>query len=182
VGRAGKLEEQASGDLVLALTRVIAPLQEQIAILAARIETETERLDDGVLLMSLPYASHLTAAKILSEVGNVRERFATAEQLAAEAGVAPVTKQSGRSRSVKFRWACNHRLRIAITLLADNSRRGSPWAAQIYEAARARGCRHPHAIRVLARAWVRVLWKMWTTHTPYDIRYHTSARALVDAA
>ncbi len=182
VGRAGKLEEQASGDLVLALTRVIAPLQEQIAILAARIETETERLDDGVLLMSLPYAGHLTAAKILSEVGNVRERFATAEQLAAEAGVAPVTKQSGRSRSMKFRWACNHRLRIAITLLADNSRRGSPWAAQIYEAARARGCRHPHAIRVLARAWVRVLWKVWTTRIPYDVRYHTSAQALVDAA
>jgi hypothetical protein len=66
--------------------------------------------------------------------------------------------------------------------LADNSRRGSPWAAHIYETARARGCRHPHAIRILARAWVRILWKVWTTRTPYDICYHTSAQALVDAA
>jgi transposase len=181
-GLTGRLEEQASGELVLALTRVIAPLQEQISILTARIETEIKQLDDGVLLMSLPYAGHLTAAKILAEVGNVRERFATAEQLAAEAGVAPVTKQSGKSRSVTFRWACNHRLRVAITLLADNSRRGSPWAAHIYKAARARGCRHPHAVRILARAWVRVLWKVWTTRVPYDIRYHTSARALVEAA
>jgi transposase len=182
VGLTGKLEEQASGELVLVLTRVIAPLQEQISILTARIESEIKQLDDGVLLMSLPYAGHLTAAKILAEVGNVRERFATAEQLAAEAGVAPVTKQSGKSRSVTFRWACNHRLRVAITLLADNSRRGSPWAAHIYKAARARDCRHPHAVRILARAWVRVLWKVWTTRVPYDIRYHTSARALVEAA
>jgi transposase len=179
VGSLGKLEERASGELVLALTRVIAPLLEQIVALAARIEAEVAQLEDGALLMSLPYAGHLTAAKILGEIGDVRERLANAEQLAAEAGVAPVTKQSGKSRSVAFRWACNHRLRVAVTLLADNSRRGSPWAARIYADARARGCRHPHAVRILARAWVRVLWKVWTTRVPYDVQKHAAAWALV---
>jgi transposase len=179
VGQIGKLEEQARGELVLALTRVVAPLLEQIAAITARIQAEVAQLEDGVLLMTLPYAGHLTAAKLLAEIGNVRERLTTADQLAAEAGVAPVTKQSGKSRSVTFRWACNHRLRVAITLLADNSRRGSPWAAHIYAAARARGCRHPHAVRILARAWVRVLWKVWTTLVPYDIKKHAAAYALV---
>ncbi len=49
----------------------------------------------------------------LAELGDVRERFPTEDQLAAEAGVAPVTHASGKSRGVTFRWACNHRLRQA---------------------------------------------------------------------
>jgi hypothetical protein len=73
----------------------------------------------------------------------------------------PVTHQSGKSRGVTFRWACNRRLRQAITCFADTSRHSSAWAADIYRRARARGCRHPHAIRILGRAWVRVLWRAW---------------------
>ncbi|MFX9273029.1 transposase, partial [Acinetobacter baumannii] len=83
----------------------------------------------------------------------------TEDQLAAEAGVAPVTHASGKSRSVAFRWACNKNLRQAITTFADNSRHASAWAADIYRRARDRGCKHPHAIRILARAWCRILWK-----------------------
>jgi len=109
--------------------------------------------------MSLPRTGKLNAAQILAEIGDVRQRLTSADQLAAEAGVAPVTRQSGKSRSVVFRWACNHRLRRAITTWADNSRHASKWAAAVYAAARVRGRRHPHAIRILARAWVRVLWK-----------------------
>ncbi len=63
------------------------------------------------IIMSLPRAGHVCAAQILAELGDVRERFASDEQLAAEAGVAPLTYQSGKSHSVAFRWACNHRLR-----------------------------------------------------------------------
>ena len=81
--------------------------------------------------------------------------FPPKTQLAAEAGVSPVTHASGRSRGVVFRWACNHRLRRAITCFADNSRHASAWAADLSDKARKRGCKHQHAIRVLARAWVR---------------------------
>lgn len=99
-------------------------------------------------------------------------------QLAAEAGVAPLTYESGKHRSVAFRWACNHRLRCAITCFADNSRHASPWAARVYAAARARGCDHPHAIRILARAWIRMLWRMWVDRRPYDPTRHRAALAL----
>jgi transposase len=176
------LEEQAKGELVRVLANILSALLAEMASLTARIEQEVAQHDDGILIMSLPRTGRINAAKILSELGDIRERMTTADQLAAEAGVAPVTRQSGKSRAVLFRWACNHRLRVAITTWADNSRHASPWAANLYAAARARGCRHPHAIRILARAWVRVLWKIWTTHIPYDIRNHTSAQACLAAS
>ena len=161
---------------------MLTPLVMQIAKLTARIEHEVAQLADGHLLMSFPRAGRTNAAQILAELGDVRERFLTEQQLAAEAGVAPVTNESGKSRSVGFRWACNHRLRRAITTWAGNSRHASAWAAQVYAAARARGCDHPHAVRILARAWVRVLWKCWSQHTPYDPKKHRRAAPLLNAA
>ena len=132
-------------------------------------------------MMSFPRAGRVCAAQILAELGDVRERFPSVERLAAEAGAVPVTYESGKSRSVTFRWACNHRLRTAITCLADNSRRASAWAASVYFKARARGCDHPHAIRILARAWLRVIWRAWTDRTPYDPALHGSALKLAAA-
>jgi transposase len=132
--------------------------------------------------MSFPRAGRICAAAILAELGDVRARFQSEDQLAAEAGVSPVTHASGKSRGVVFRWACNHRLRAAVTCWADNSRHASPWAADVYRRARARGCDHPHAIRVLARAWVRVLWRAWTDRTPYDETRHTAARRFLQPA
>jgi hypothetical protein len=68
----------------------------------------------------------------------VRERFPTEDQLAAEAGVCPVTHASGKSHGVVFRWACNKNLRLALTCFADNSRHACAWAAAIYQKARQR--------------------------------------------
>lgn len=90
-------------------------------------------------------------------------------------GVCPITHASGKSRGVVFRWACNHRLRQAITCFADNSRHASAWAAALYAKARSRGCKHPHAVRILARAWVRVLWRAWQDGKPYDPECHAGA-------
>ncbi|HET8525278.1 MAG TPA: IS110 family transposase, partial [Actinomycetota bacterium] len=63
----------------------------------------------------------------------------------------------------------------------DNSRHASPWAAEIYRRAIARGCDHPHAIRILARAWVRVIWRCWQDRRPYDPALHGAA-VLLEAA
>lgn len=60
--------------------------------------------------------------------------------------------------------------------LSDNSRHACQWAAEKYRAARARGCHHPHAIRILARAWVRVLWRCWQDGRPYDPDLHVGAK------
>lgn len=178
VGLAGPLESEAKGELVQSLAVIIKRLVGQLAILSSRIEHEVAQLPEGKVVMSFPRAGRINAAQIVAELGDVRERFLSDDQLAAEAGICPVTHESGKSRGVTFRWACNHRLRQAICTWADNSRHSSAWAADIYRRARARGCDHPHAIRIVARAWARVLWRAWTSNTPYDLTRHAGAQKL----
>lgn len=181
-GLTGDAEAAASGELVLAMVAVLEPLVAQIHRLTAAVEHALETHPDGAIVASFPRAGRVNAAQILAELGDDRSRFASEEHLAAEAGVAPVTRASGRSRAVGFRWACNKRLRQAVVCFADNSRHASAWAAGVYQRARARGCDHPHATRILARAWLRVLWRCWTTRQPYDPARHTAAAALIHAA
>jgi len=83
---------------------------------------------------------------------------------------------------VHFRWACNKRFRLAVTTFADNSRHASPWAAKVYRDAVARGHDHQHAVRILARAWIRVIWRCWVDRTPYDPNRHGGAARLAAAA
>ena len=180
-GRAGDDEAEAKGACVVALVAVLTPLVAQIAQLSSRIVHEVAQLDVGRIVMSFPRAGRICAAQIAAELGDAHQRFQTEQQLAAEAGAAPVTRQSGKSRGVAFRWACNHRLRAALTCFADNSRHDSQWARHVYQSARNRGCDHPHAIRILARAWIRVLWKAWTTNTPYNPKLHRAAQKIAPA-
>lgn len=181
VGLVGTSTEQAMSQVVLCHVAVLKSLVARIAVLTRRIEQFMAELPDGLLMMSFPRSGEVCAAQILAELGDVRERFPSADQLAAEAGAVPVTYQSGKTRSVAFRWACNHRLRKAITCLADNSRHANAWAKSVYQAARARGCDHTHAVRILARAWLRVIWRAWTDRKPYDPAAHGSAAALASA-
>jgi len=175
-GHPGEIESDAKGELVRALARTLQSLVAEIGKITSRIEHMVADLPDGQIVMSFPRAGKICAAQILAELGSVRERFHTEDQLASEAGIAPVTYQSGKSRGVGWRWACNKRLRAAITCFADNSRHQSPWATDIYKRARARGCNHPHAVRILARAWVRVLWRAWTSRETYDPAKHAGAK------
>ncbi|MDP9480847.1 MAG: IS110 family transposase, partial [Actinomycetota bacterium] len=86
--------------------------------------------------------------------------------------------ESGKRKVAAFRRACDHRLRDAVAVLADATRHHNPWAKAVYRRARARGCDHPHAIRVLGRAWVRVIWRMWQDRVPYDPARHGNLRRL----
>jgi transposase len=181
-GLASDAETEARGEIVRALVGVLERLILAIAKLSSRIEQAVAQLPDGRIVMSFPRAGRINAAQILAELGDVRERFPTEDQLAAEAGVCPVTHASGKSRGVVFRWACNKNLRVALTCFADNSRHACAWAtkharegAAIYQKARQRGCKHAHAVRILARAWVRILWRAWQDGTPYDPAIHAGA-------
>ena len=62
---------------------------------------------------------------------------------------------------------------------ADGSRAANPWAQDVYARARARGHNHAHAVRVLARAWLRIIWRCWTEHTPYQPERHPALTALL---
>ncbi len=171
-GLVGPLEEKAKGTLVHIYIKSIGTLLKQLRQLQVQIGEAVGQFAFGRILMSFPRLREVNAAQILAELGENPTRFATEAQLAAEAGVAPVTLESGQRRTVSFRFACNKRLRKALTCFAQNSRFDSPWAARIYTKARQRGCRHPHAVRILARAWVRVIWRAWQDGTAYNPKKH----------
>lgn len=178
VGVAGELEAEAKGECVRALVAVLRPLVAQIATLTAAAEHAVEAHRDGKVVTSLFRSGRVCAAMLLAELGDDRARFVSADHLAAEGGVAPVTRESGKHRAVSFRWACNMRLRSALTTLADTTRHTSPWARSIYQRARDRGCTHAHAIRILARAWCRIIWHCWQQRVAYDPAKHRAAREL----
>jgi len=181
-GRAAAAEATAKGEVVRALVAALMPLVAELQRLTAAVEHAVATHPDGPLVMAFPRAGRVNAAQILAELGDDRARFTSDDHLAAEAGVAPVTYRSGKQHGVGFRWACNKRLRQAVVCFADNSRHSSPWAAAVYTRARARGCDHPHAVRILARAWLRVLWRCWRDRVPYDPAKHRAAKQMLDAA
>ena len=108
-----------------------------------------------------------------------RSRFPDPESLAGLTGVAPVTRRSGTRISHGFRWAVNRQLRDAVCDFADDSRHASPWAAAIYDEARARGKDHPHAVRITARAWIYVIWRCWQDSVAYDPDKHNALQNIL---
>jgi transposase len=179
-GRAQTLETEARRQIVLALIAALEPVVARIAELTSEIRASLADHVDGSTFRSLfiDPKSAITAATMLSEIGDCRDRYPTNAALAADGGQSPVAVQSGRSKRARFRWACDHRLTAAICTLANTSRRRNPWAADIYQRARARGCSHQHAIRVLGRAWCRVIWRIWHDHDVYDPNRHTARQRL----
>jgi transposase len=166
----------AAAHTTMAYVETLKALRGQISALEAQIREQLALHPDAHTFTSLPRSGRIRAAKLLVEIGDARGRFPTDASLAALAGAAPSTRQSGRHHVVTFRWACDKKLRDAVTDFAADSRRASPWAAAIYNRHTAAGKTHQHATRILARAWLRVIWRCWQDRVAYDPTKHTGAR------
>lgn len=177
-----ELEQDARRSAVIGLVAALRPIVEQISQLTSQIAGATRAHPDGAIFLALfrDPKSVVTAAGLLAEIGDNRTRYPTNDSLAADAaGQTPITIQSGKRSNATFRWACDKRLRKHMSVLADSTRHWHPWARDIYQRARARGASHPHAIRILGRAWSRVLWRCWQDHTPYDPTQHNALNTLL---
>jgi transposase len=170
---------QANAAITASFAAVLTSLTEQIKILSAEIETQLAAHTDAHIFTTLPRAGQIRAARLLAEIGDCRAKFPTPGSLACLAGVAPSTRQSGKTRTVGFRWACDKQLRDAVCDFAGDSRRASPWAQDLYQRARARGHDHPHAVRILARAWLLIIWHCWQNNTAYDPTRHRALQCLL---
>jgi len=163
------------------LVATLVDLRARIDALDEAIAETLALHHDAAVFTSLPRAGTNRTALLLAEIGDCRARFPDDSALAAAAGVAPSTRASGKKHHVAFRHSCDKKLREALIDFASDSRRASPWAADIYDRARARGARHPHAVRILARAWCRVIYRCWTDNRPYDATAHRGAQRLLAA-
>lgn len=173
-GRAGELETESRRAVVLGLVAALEPIVAEISQLTSQIRGALAAHPDQTVFAPLfrDRKTVISPATLIAELGDCRERYPTEAAMAADAGMSPVALESGKLRVATFRRACDKRLRAAVARLADSTRHWHPWAKEVYQRARARGQDHPHAIRTLGRAWIRILWRCWQDRVPYDPARH----------
>lgn len=179
-GTAGPEEQRARRTIVEGLVAALSPLVAEIAALDTQIRERLAAHPDAAIFAPLFRNPKTTIcpATLIAELGDARGRYPTEAAMAADAGMSPVALESGKLRVATFRRACDKRLRVAVATLADSTRHWHPWAREVYRRARARGQDHPHAIRTLGRAWIRVLWRCWRDEVPYDPARHRNFNRL----
>jgi transposase len=171
----------ARGNITMALVATLTALRAQIDALDKEIAEQLATHPDAAIFTSLPRSGTVRAARLLAEIGDARGRYPTPESLVCLAGAAPSTRQSGKVKVVAFRWAVDKQLRGAVIDFAGDSHHASPWAADLYAKARARNHDHPHAVRILARAWLHVIWRCWQDNVPYDPTKHRALQRVLAA-
>jgi transposase len=168
----------ARAEITLALVAGLSSLRTQIKALEQQIADQLAAHPDAAVFTSLPKSGTVRAARLLAEIGDARGRFPTPEALTCLAGATPSTKQSGKVKVVTFRWAVDKQLRGAVMDFAGDSHHANPWAADLYAKAIARGHDHPHATRILARAWLHIIWRCWQDGVAYDPAKHNALQRL----
>lgn len=151
----------------------------QLETLLDSLKTFEEKIEelfyqhpDKDIFLSLPGSGNLTAARLLSEFGDNRDRYKKPRDIQAIAGTCPVTNQSGRYRNVYFRRACKKSFRNTATQFAFTSIKNSQWAKDRYGKYVNSGKKKTHALRCLGNAWLEVIFAMWKNRTTYDERKH----------
>jgi transposase len=165
----------ARSRFALAQAELLELLNRQLKDFDRALEVALAAHPDAEIYLSFPGVGTTIAAVLLATIGEDRARYPDPQLLLSEAGLAPVTRSSGRMRRVRFRYAANTLMRDAFAWWAYTSIRTSPWARAAYDAGKARGLHHHRALRGLAARWARVLWRCWQDSNPYDEERHLAS-------
>jgi transposase len=158
--------------LAVSLANVLTTLQQQIDEYRRRIVAAFRAHPDHDLFGGLPGAKDVLAPRLLAELGSVREEYPDADALMCQAGVSPVSYQSGKVERCRLRRACVKSLRATVHLWANASRATCDWAQAYYEQKRAEGHSHASALRGLGKRWLKILWRLWQNRECYDESKH----------
>jgi len=185
--RSAELWELAKARQVPIPAHVVRAKARLIRVLAAQLETvragvEEYQSEIAHFFASMPAAktarslpggkTGVIVPTIWAEIGDAAGRWESFRHLQAQAGSVPVTKRSGKSKLVQFRYACNKRLRHALDLFAFTTLRRSTWASAYYQQQRARGRHHHEALRALAAKWLKIIFVIWSRQVPYIEEHH----------
>jgi transposase len=154
--------------LVHALVAQLRVTLQAIADFDTAIAHRAQAHPDFPLFDALPGAGTVFAPRLLVAFGAQRERFTSAAELQKYAGIAPVTERSGKKSWVHWRLQCPTFLRHTFVEWAAESTRHSFWAQVYYQQQRDKGKAHQAAVRALAFKWIRILFRCWQDHIPYE--------------
>jgi transposase len=161
--------------LAVSLAKMIVTLQAQLDEYRRRITQAFRAHPDHDLFGGLPGAKAVLGPRLLAGLGSVREEYPEAESLMCQAGVSPVSYQSGQVEKCRLRRACDKFLRFTVHLWANASRKKCAWARTYYERKRAQGHSHASALRCLGKRWLKILWRLWMDRTPYEEAVHLAS-------
>jgi transposase len=154
--------------LVQALVAQLRVTLQAITHFDIALAQQAQSHPDFSLFQALPGAGPVFASRLLVAFGEQRERYPSAAALQKYAGIAPVTERSGKKSWVHWRLQCPKFLRQSFVEWAAESIRHSFWAQVYYQQQREKGKAHQAAVRALAFKWIRILYRCWQEHTPYD--------------
>ena len=158
--------------LAVSLGRVLTTLQTQLDEYRRRITAAFRQHPDHDIFGSLPGAKAVLAPRLLAELGSERAEYPNADALMCQAGVSPVSYQSGQIQKCRLRRACNKILRATVHLWANASRHTCEWAQAYYEQKREQGHSHASALRCLGKRWLKILWRLWQNRQAYEPNHH----------
>ena len=153
---------------VRATAAVLATLNEQITILQGRVEAHFGQHPVAEIILSQPGLGPVLGARVLGEFGDDPGRYADAKSRKNYAGTSPITRQSGKKKTVLARYVHNDRLIDALGCQAFSALQTSPGARAYYDQLRAREVGHRAALRQLANRLVGILHGCLKTGVPYD--------------
>jgi transposase len=153
---------------VQAIVEQIRRLNQAIGEFETEIAQRTAQHPDEPIFRSIPGAGDALIPRLIAAFGSDRERYQSAAQIQNYSGIAPITKQSGKSRHVQKRYSCPKFLRQTFHEFADHARKWSAWSKAFYNMKRAAGMKHHAALRALAYKWIRIIFRLWKTNMKYD--------------
>jgi Transposase/Transposase IS116/IS110/IS902 family len=151
-----------------ALIAVLVTLNQQVRVLEGQVGAYFGQHPDAEIITSQPGLAAVLGARVLAETGDAPGRYATAKARKNYSGTSPVTRASGKGRTVMARHVHNDRLVDALMAQAYAALRASPGARACYDRDRARGATHRAALRHLANRLVGILHGCLKTRTLYD--------------
>jgi Transposase/Transposase IS116/IS110/IS902 family len=162
---------------VRSLTVIIAALNGEIATMERQVTACFRRHLDAAVYLSQPGTGEILGARQLGEFGDDPHRYASAKARKNYAATSPLTRQSGKKKTVLARWVRNGRLADALHGQAQSALRASPGARAYYDEQRDRGLDHDAALRALSNRLVGILHGCLKTGTLYDEATAWSHRA-----
>jgi transposase len=166
----------ASSSAALALVKVLHEIRDAISSYDSQIEKLAHAHPDFLIFDSFPGAGAALAPRQIAALGTCRDRYRTAHEIQCYSGIAPVVESSGRQHWVHYRWSCPKFLRQTFHEWALHSMASSAWAKDHYKQLRAKGKSHHSAVRALAFKWIRILFRCWQDHQPYNATLYENAR------
>ena len=153
---------------VRAQAAILTTLQVQIKTLQGRVEAHFGQHPDAEIYLSQPGLGSILGARVLGEFGDDPHRYTGARARKNYAGTSPITRQSGKKKTVHARHVHNDRLLDALGGQAQSALNASPGARAYYDQLRDRGLGHSAALRQLANRLVGILHGCLKTRTLYD--------------